>query len=258
MKKLGITTGLNGKRVVVQGLGNVGYWTAKSIEDGGGTIIALAEREGAIFSASGLDVEKVSNHRKETGSILGFPGAKDIPNTGDALELECDVLVPAALENVITPANVDRIKAKIIVEGANGPVTADASEKLLARGVLIVPDIYTNAGGVTVSYFEWVKNLSHMRFGRMEKRFQEHTNEQIIDAAEALAGKKLSPEARKRATEAAGEEELVNSGLEETMVAAYAELRTIQHASNVDLRTAAFMNAIGKVALAYTQRGIFP
>jgi glutamate dehydrogenase (NAD(P)+) len=258
MKKLGMTTGLNGKRVVVQGLGNVGYWTAKSIEDGGGTIIALAEREGAIFSASGLDVEKVSNHRKETGSILGFPGAKDIPNTGDALELECDVLVPAALENVITPANVDRIKAKIIVEGANGPVTADASEKLLARGVLIVPDIYTNAGGVTVSYFEWVKNLSHMRFGRMEKRFQEHTNEQIIDAAEALAGKKLSPEARKRATEAAGEEELVNSGLEETMVAAYAELRTIQHASNVDLRTAAFMNAIGKVALAYTQRGIFP
>ena len=203
-------------------------------------------------------MEKVANHRNETGSILGFPGAKDIPNTEDALELECDVLVPAALENVITPRNVDRIKAKIIVEGANGPVTADASESLLARGVLIIPDMYANAGGVTVSYFEWVKNLSHMRFGRMEKRFQEHTNEQIIDAAEALAGKKLSPEARKKATEAAGEEERVNSGLEETMVSAYAELRTIQQAHNVDLRTAAFMNAIGKVALAYTQRGIFP
>jgi glutamate dehydrogenase (NAD(P)+) len=124
--------------------------------------------------------------------------------------------------------------------------------------VLIVPDIYTNAGGVTVSYFEWVKNLSHMRFGRMEKRFQEHTNEQIIQATEELTGKKLSPEARRKATEAAGEEELVNSGLEETMVAAYSELRAIQQERRVDLRTAAFINAIGKVAMAYTQRGIFP
>ncbi|MEO8194206.1 MAG: Glu/Leu/Phe/Val dehydrogenase [Gemmatimonadales bacterium] len=258
MKPLGFTTGLDGKRIVVQGMGNVGYWTAKFIEEGGGTVIALAEREGAVYCKSGLDVEKVLAHRTETGSILGFPGATDIRNSADALELECDIVVPAALENVITPANVDRIKAKIIVEGANGPVTADASETLLSRGVLIVPDIYTNAGGVTVSYFEWVKNLSHMRFGRMEKRFQEHTNEQIIEAAEALTGRKLSPEARRQATEAAGEEELVNSGLEETMVSAYAELRSIQKGHKVDLRTAAFINAIGKVALAYTQRGIFP
>jgi glutamate dehydrogenase (NAD(P)+) len=168
------------------------------------------------------------------------------------------VLVPAALENVITGENVDRIKAKIIVEGANGPVTADASEKLLSRGVLLVPDLYTNAGGVTVSYFEWVKNLSHMRFGRMEKRFQEHTNEQILAAVEQLTGKKMSESARRKAAEAAGEEELVNSGLEETMVAAYSELRVIQKEESVDLRTAAFMNAIGKVAMAYTQRGIFP
>jgi glutamate dehydrogenase (NAD(P)+) len=197
-------------------------------------------------------------HRVATGSILGFEGATDINNSADALELECDALIPAALENVITLANVDRIRSKIIVEGANGPVTADASEKLLARGVLVVPDIYTNAGGVTVSYFEWVKNLSHMRFGRMEKRFQEHTNEKIIRAAESLTGQKLSDAERRAATEAAGEEELVNSGLEETMVAAYAELRVIQKDRSVDLRTAAFINAIGKVASAYTQRGIFP
>jgi glutamate dehydrogenase (NAD(P)+) len=258
MKPLGFSTGVDGKRCVVQGLGNVGFWTAKFIQEGGGILVGLAEREGAIQSATGLDVDKVLEHRKETGSILGFPGSTDIPRSADALELDCDVLVPAALENVITPENVDRIKAKIIVEGANGPITADASEKLLARGVLIVPDIYTNAGGVTVSYFEWVKNLSHMRFGRMEKRFQEHTNEQIIQAAEELTGRRLSPEARRRAAEAAGEEELVNSGLEETMVAAYAELRSIQKGHDVDLRTAAFMNAIGKVALAYTERGIFP
>jgi glutamate dehydrogenase (NAD(P)+) len=258
MRAIGMKTGLSGKRIVVQGLGNVGFWTAKFIQEGGGTLIGLAEREGAIYSESGLDVENVHKHRTETGSILGFPGAKDIANSGDALELECDVLVPAALESVITSANVDRIKAKIIVEGANGPVTADASEKLLARNVLLVPDLYTNAGGVTVSYFEWVKNLTHMRFGRMEKRFQEHTNEQIIQAVEGLTGKKLSADARRQAIDAAGEEELVNSGLEETMIAAYAELRAIQKERKVDLRTAAFINAIGKVAMAYTQRGIFP
>jgi glutamate dehydrogenase (NAD(P)+) len=258
MRAIGMKTGLSGKRIVVQGLGNVGFWTAKFIQEGGGILIGLAEREGAIYSESGLDVENVHKHRTETGSILGFPGAKDIANSGDALELECDVLVPAALESVITAANVDRIKAKIIVEGANGPVTADASEKLLARNVLLVPDLYTNAGGVTVSYFEWVKNLSHMRFGRMEKRFQEHTNEQIIQAVEGLTGKKLSADARRQAIDAAGEEELVNSGLEETMIAAYAELRAIQKERKVDLRTAAFINAIGKVAMAYTQRGIFP
>ena len=258
MRAIGMKTGLAGKRVVVQGLGNVGFWTAKFIQEGGGILIGLAEREGAIYSESGLDVESVHKHRTETGSILGFPGAKDIPSSGEALELDCDVLVPAALESVITSSNVDRIKAKIIVEGANGPVTADASEKLLARNVLLVPDLYTNAGGVTVSYFEWVKNLSHMRFGRMEKRFQEHTNEQIVQAVEGLTGKKLSADARRQAIDAAGEEELVNSGLEETMIAAYAELRAIQKERKVDLRTAAFINAIGKVAMAYTQRGIFP
>jgi glutamate dehydrogenase (NAD(P)+) len=258
MKRLGLSMGISGKRVVVQGLGNVGFHAAKFIEESGATIVALVEREGAIHSAKGLDVARVVEHRKETGSILGFKGARDIARNADALELDCDVLVPAALESVITDENVDRIKAKIVVEGANGPITAAASEQLLARGVLIVPDIYANAGGVIVSYFEWVKNLSHMRFGRMEKRFEERSNEQILLGVEELTGHKFTADARKRATAAAGEEELVNSGLEETMVAAYEELRTIQVGHAVDLRTAAFMDAIGKVAMAYTQRGIFP
>ena len=258
MKPMGLAPGVEGKRCIVQGLGNVGFHAAKFIQEGGGIIVALAEREGAIFSEKGLDVEKVRAHRQETGSILGFPGARDIPTSGAALELECDVLVPAALENVITAENVDRIHARIIVEGANGPITADASEKLLARGVLIVPDVYTNAGGVTVSYFEWVKNLSHMRFGRMEKRFQERSNERILKGVEHLTGLKFTAEERDRVVAAAGEEELVNSGLEETMISAYAELRTIQKERGVDLRTAAFINAIEKVAMAYTQRGIFP
>jgi len=258
MKALGLSAGIGGKRVVVQGLGNVGYHVAKFIQEGGGIIVGLAEREGAIFSDAGLDVERVMTHRKETKSILGFEGARDIPRSAEVLEADCDVLVPAALENVITGENVDRIRARIIVEGANGPVTADASEKLLARGTLIVPDIYANAGGVTVSYFEWVKNLSHLRFGRMEKRWEERSNEQILLGIEELTGHRFTEEARRQATAAAGEEELVNSGLEETMIAAYAELRTIQKDRGVDLRTAAFINAIGKVALAYQQRGIFP
>jgi len=258
MRPLGLQAGLGGKRVVVQGLGNVGYHAARFIQEGGGIIVGLAEREGAIYSAAGLDVEKVVEHRNRTGSILGFPRALDITASRDALELECDVLVPAALENVITMENVDRVHARIIVEGANGPITADASERLLDKGTLLVPDIYANAGGVTVSYFEWVKNLSHLRFGRMEKRFQESSNERILLGVENLTGLHFTEDARARATQAAGEEELVNSGLEETMVAAYNELRTIQLQRKVDLRTAAFINAIGKVALAYMQRGIFP
>jgi glutamate dehydrogenase (NAD(P)+) len=255
---LGISTGVGGKRVVVQGLGNVGYHAAKFIQEGGGILVALAEREGAIFLERGLDLEKVMEHRKETGSILGFPGARDIATSSEALELECDVLVPAALENQITGENVDRIRAKIIVEGANGPITADASEKLLSRGTLIVPDIYTNAGGVTVSYFEWVKNLSHMRFGRMEKRITEKNNERMLEGIEHLTELHFPPDERARATTTVNEEELVNSGLEETMVAAYNELRAIQKDRGVDLRTAAFINAIGKVALSYQERGIFP
>jgi len=258
VRPLGIAPGVGGKRVVVQGLGNVGYHAAKFIQEGGGILVALAEREGAIFLESGLDLEEVVEHRRETGSILGFPGARDIATSSEALELECDILVPAALENQITGENVDRIRAKIIVEGANGPITADASEKLLSRGTLIVPDIYTNAGGVTVSYFEWVKNLSHMRFGRMEKRITEKNNEQMLEGIEHLTGLHFPPDERSRATTTVNEEELVNSGLEETMVAAYNELRVIQKDRRVDLRTAAFINAIGKVALAYQQRGIFP
>jgi glutamate dehydrogenase (NAD(P)+) len=258
VRPLGISPGVGGKRVVVQGLGNVGYNAAKFIQEGGGILVALAEREGAIFLERGLDLENVMAHRKETGSILGFPGARDIATSSEALELECDILVPAALENQITGENVDRVRAKIIVEGANGPITADASEKLLSRGTLIVPDIYTNAGGVTVSYFEWVKNLSHMRFGRMEKRITEKNNERMLEGIEHLTGLHFPPEERDRATTTVNEEELVNSGLEETMVAAYNELRIIQKDRGVDLRTAAFINAIGKVALAYQQRGIFP
>ena len=173
MKALGLTTGIEGKRVIVQGLGNVGYHAASYLQQDGAVLVALAEYEGAIHDPSGLDLAKVVAHRKETGSILDFPGAENVADSKQALELDCDILIPAALENQIHSENAPRIRARIIAEAANGPTSADADEILGEKNVMIVPDTYLNAGGVTVSYFEWVKNLSHLRFGRMEKRHDE-------------------------------------------------------------------------------------
>jgi glutamate dehydrogenase (NAD(P)+) len=260
MKRLGLAPGLSGKRVVVQGLGNVGYYAAKFIQEGRGIIVGLAEYEGAIYDPDGLDVDMVMKHRKETGSILDFPGAKNLARNSDALELECDILVPAALENQITMENAGRIKAKMIAEGANGPVTSDASEALLNTGKMILPDMYLNAGGVTVSYFEWLKNLSHVRFGRMSKRFEEDINKKILSAVESLTGKKLPREMYKEIAYGADEIDLVNSGLEETMINAYQEIRETRrkHEDKISLRTAAFINSIDKVARAYLELGIFP
>ncbi len=258
MKPHGLKTGLDGKTVVVQGLGNVGYHTAKFLQEGGAVLVGLAEYEGAIYNKKGLDLEKVIAHRKDTGSILGFPGATDIPHTLDALELECDILVPAALENQITNENAGRVKAKIIGEAANGPLTADAAELLNEKGVLIVPDVYLNAGGVTVSYFEWVKNLSHVRFGRMQKQFDQTAHTHLLRAIEDMTGNKFSADTFKKLAIGADELDLVNSGLEDTMLEAYHEIREIAKTRGTDLRTAAFIDAIDKVAVAYDQLGIFP
>jgi glutamate dehydrogenase (NAD(P)+) len=258
MRALGLEPGLQGKRVVVQGLGNVGYHAAKFLQEGGALITGLAEREGAIHDARGLDIDRVVQHRTETGSILDFPGATNIPITTDALEIDCDILVPAALESQITAKNVDRIRARIIAEAANGPVTADASESLLARGVLLIPDLYLNAGGVTVSYFEWVKNLSHVRFGRMGKRFEEASNERILHAVQSLTGRSFDPTVFSGLAAGPGEADLVSSGLEDTMVNAYHEMREQKLKYRVDLRSATYVIAIEKVARAYLERGIFP
>jgi glutamate dehydrogenase (NAD(P)+) len=260
MKALGLSPGLEGKRVVVQGLGNVGYHAAKFLQEAGATLVALAEYEGAIVCEKGLDLEQVMAHRRETKSILDFPGARNLPKSADALELECDVLVPAALEQQITSDNAPRLKARIVAEAANGPTTDDADQLLARRGVLMIPDLYLNAGGVTVSYFEWLKNLSHVRFGRMEKRFEEESNRRLLGAVETLTAKRFSADALAAAARGAGEEDLVNSGLEETMVAAYRQLRETRLArkSAIDLRTAAFVNAIDKIAVCYEELGIFP
>lgn len=260
MERLGMTVGLEGKTVVVQGLGNVGYHAAKFFHEGGAKVVALAEYEGAIYSAEGLDYEAVFQHRKATGSILNFPGATNLTRSSDALELACDILIPAALENQIHEGNAANIKAKIIGEAANGPVTAEAEVILNQKGIMVIPDIYLNAGGVTVSYFEWLKNLSHVRFGRLGKRFDETLNNNIISAVEEMTGKSLNDKQRQLIGRGADEVDFVHSGLEETMIEAYRQIREVKREipSIPDYRTAAFVVAIRKIAKAYESLGVFP
>ena len=260
MKKLGLEPGLQNKKVIVQGLGNVGYYTAKFFQEAGADIIAIAEYDGAIYDKNGLDVDEVFMHRNKSGSILNFKNAKNIKPSEKALEMACDILIPAALENQINFGNAKRIKAKIIGEAANGPVTPEAERVLLKKGVLIIPDLYLNAGGVTVSYFEWLKNLSHVRFGRMGKRYDELVNSTLVNSIERATGKSLNLKDKEIILHGAGEEDLVNSGLEETMVNAYNEIRETWKRNNKipDLRTAAFVCAIDKIANSYIALGIFP
>ena len=260
MKAIGLPTGIGGKRIIVQGLGNVGYYSAKFCSEGGGIIVGIAEREGGIYNPDGLDVESVFKHRKDSGSILNYPGAKNIADPMALLEMECDILIPAALENQITKDNAPNIKAKIIAEGANGPVTKNGEIILNQKNVMVIPDLYLNAGGVTVSYFEWLKNLSHVRFGRMEKRFQEMANNELIAAVEGITGKSLDAKRKKIVSHGADEIDLVRSGLEETMIFAYNEIREIRMSDKKidDLRTAAFVSGIRKLGVSYQALGIFP
>lgn len=261
MVALGLTPGLINKRVIVQGLGNVGYHTAKFLIEFGAIVVGLCEYEGAIYNSNGLDLDAVVAHRKEVGSILGFSGASmEFSDSAEGLEQECDILVPAALENQIVGSNVGRIKAKIIAEAANGPTSPEAVSAFLSKGGIIIPDMYCNAGGVTVSYFEWLKNLSHVAFGRMDKRYEENANLNLVSMVEKMTGLSLSAEQRGIIIKGPSELELVNSGLEDTMVRSYHEIRDIKMSNPKinDLRTAAFVGSINKVAVSYMNMGIWP
>jgi glutamate dehydrogenase (NAD(P)+) len=260
MKRVKLSVGMEDKRVVVQGLGNVGYHAAKYFQGGGATIVALAEYEGAIYNPKGLDVDAVVAHRKKTGSILDFPGAKNMKKSAEALELDCEILIPAALENVINGDNAPRVKARIVAEAANGPLTPEADAVFAKKGVIVVPDMYINAGGVTVSYFEWLKNLSHVRYGRLEKRFEETTNRNILSKVEEMTGKKLTANEKAMLIHGPDEVDLVHSGLEDTMIGSYHEIKESWLSSKKieDMRTAAFVSAINKIGVSYTELGIFP
>lgn len=261
VKAIGLEPGLEGKTMVIQGLGNVGSYTGSiSQDEGGAKIIGISEIEGTIVNEAGIDIHKVLKYRKDKGTIIGFPGSKALDVREDWVKIPCDILVPAALESQIHKANARSVKAKIIAEAANGPITADAEEILLKKGVLIIPDMYANAGGVTVSYFEWLKNLSHMRFGRMEKRFQRNSLYGIVSQIEKMTGKVIGEKEKEFLSKGADEVDLVRSGLEDTMVTSYFNIREVmrrrKHVN--DLRTAAFVNALDKIANDYIRMGIFP
>lgn len=261
MKPLGLEVGMKGKTVIVQGFGNVGYHAARILEsEGEALIIGIAEFEGALYNPKGIDIEKLKKYQIENKTIRDYPDAKFISKSNSILEYECDILIPAALENQITIENAHKIKAKIIGEGANGPLTPEAEEILIKRGCLIIPDLYLNAGGVTVSYFEWLKNLSHVRFGRMERRFQEGANLNFVDIIEKQTGKKLKKAEIDGLVKGADEIDLVRSGLEDTMMYSYESIHEIwkRHKKMDSFRTASFVNALGKIGDAYLEMGIFP
>ena len=255
---------LEGKRVIVQGLGNVGYHAALFLsQDDGAKITAIIERDGAVVNDAGLDVEAVRQWIAKTGGIKDCPAGQYVADGASLLEAECDLLIPAALEGVINTGNAARIKAPLIIEAANGPVTAGADDTLRAKGVVIIPDMFANAGGVTVSYFEWVKNLSHIRFGRMQRRQEEGRHQMLIDELERLSSDKglgweMSPGFKDRYLRGAGELELVRSGLDDTMRGAYQSIRDVWRGRDDvhDMRVAAYIVAISRVAQSYTSKGL--
>jgi glutamate dehydrogenase (NAD(P)+) len=259
VKELGLEPGLAGKRLVVQGLGNVGYHAARFAQEAGAVIVAIAEREGAVHAPDGIDVEEAFRHRRETGSLVGLPGGSVLASPAAALELDCDVLVPAALENQITAANAGRVRARVVAEAANGPVDADGARILRERGIFVIPDVYLNAGGVTVSYFEWLKNLSHASFERMTRRYEEMASGRMLAVVERLAGRRLEEPERRALLVGPREIDFVQTALAETMETAYRQIRRVWRARGLpDLRTAAYAFALERVAEAYRAQGIFP
>ena len=255
---------LDGKRVIVQGLGNVGYHAALFLAaEDGALITGILERDGALVNEKGMNVQAVRDWIGANGGVKGCPEGTYVEDGAKVLEEPCDILIPAAMEGVINLSNAENIKAPLIIEAANGPITAGADEILRGKGTLIIPDMYANAGGVTVSYFEWVKNLSHIRFGRMQRRQEESRHQLLIDELERLSSDKqlgwtLSPGFKDQYLRGAGELELVRSGLDDTMRAAYQSISEVWHSRNdvTDMRMAAYIVAIDRVAKSYRSKGL--
>ncbi len=259
VKPLGLETGLAGKRLIVSGLGKVGIHAARAAIDRDAIVVGVSVSDGGLYDEGGLDVEAVLQHRTETGSLRGFSDARYFADPDAVVEQPCDVLIPAALEHQITADNAPRIQAKIIVEAANGPVTPEADELLRNQGVTIIPDIYANAGGVVVSYFEWIKNLSHISFERMTRRYQQIANNRLLSVITRLTGKPLPPEDAAMLLQAPNEIDFVRTALENTMAISYEKIREPwRRRSLPDFRTSAYLTAIESVANSYAMDGIFP
>ncbi|MGJ3240247.1 MAG: Glu/Leu/Phe/Val family dehydrogenase [Anaerolineae bacterium] len=258
MQRIGFTGKIAGKRCVVQGLGNVGYHAAKFLqEDDDALIIAVIEYDGAIVNHEGIDIEDLKAWMIEHGGLKDYPHGQYVADGNTCLELECDILIPAALEAQITRENAHRIQARLIIEAANGPVTAAADDILKQKGALIIPDFYVNAGGVTVSYFEWIKNLSHIRFGRLQRRLDEYRADATIQALEELTGKVVPAKLRADIMRGGDELSMVRSGLDDTMRDGYAEIKDAMLRHSIeDYRTAAFVVSLEKIAYTHKRMGL--
>jgi glutamate dehydrogenase (NAD(P)+) len=259
MKELGLSPGIEGKTVIVQGLGNVGFHAARYLHGDGARIVGIAEWNGGLWAPGGIDPDKAFEWWRENGTFEECPLGTYHAEPGRLLEEECDILIPAALENQITKENAPRIRARIVAEAANGPVDAGGAAVLARKGVLVIPDLYLNAGGVTVSYFEWLKNLSHVSFDRMTSGYQEMSNTKMVEAIESLTGRHLAAEQRAIVTAGPKEIDFVRTALAETMRLAYHNMHETWKTRDLpDLRTAAFVFAIDRVARSYQAQGIFP
>jgi glutamate dehydrogenase (NAD(P)+) len=259
VKPLGLQTGMGGKRIIVPGLGKVGLHAAKAAIERDAIIVGVSVSDGGLYDEGGLDVDAVLTHRSENGSLRGFPGARFIANPDLIVEEACDVLIPSALEHQITAENASKVQAKVIVEAANGPVDPEADAMLREAGVVVLPDIYANAGGVVVSYFEWIKNLQHVSFERMTRRYQQLVNNRLLDVVTKLTGKTLPAEDATLLLQPPTELDFVRTALENTMAISYQKVRDAwKRRSLPDLRTAAYITAIETVANAYQLDGIFP
>ncbi|MDC0055026.1 Glu/Leu/Phe/Val dehydrogenase [Pseudomonadota bacterium] len=256
--KAGFKGGLKDKKVVLQGLGNVGYHAAKFLqEEDGCRIVCVMEHNGAILNPDGLNIEKIKSHQSEHGSFEGCSEGKFEANTSEFLTMKCDILIPAAKENVIDKTIAQDIKAKLIVEAANGPITFEADGLLNERNVTIIPDIMANAGGVAVSYFEWIRNLRHIRFGRLEKRRNAFQFDTLISAIETMTGKEMPDKFKEQFIEGANEIDLVRSGLDDMMREAYQKVRQSMIENDIpNLRTAAYKVALDRIATSYDSIGL--
>ena len=259
IKKAKLQGSLDGKKIIIQGLGNVGYHAAKFLsQEDGAKIIKVIERGGSISNSSGINIEELKQHLDSGLPLKDYrEGTFTNPNV-EEIECACDILIPAATEGVINIKNAHKIKAKMIIEAANGPVTAMADSILRDNGVFIIPDLYANAGGVTVSYFEWVKNIGHIRFGRLQRRNEESKNRSLIDALANQNGLKFNERFKSEYIEGADEIDLVRAGLDDTMRTAYVNIKTILENKPElgDLRTSAFYSVINNIALHYKSIGL--
>ena len=255
----GLRGGVAGKRIIIQGLGNVGFHAAQSLAEAGARIVGIGEIDAALYDPSGLDVEAVDRHRREYGGVAAYPAAQVFSESREILEQECDILIPAALEHQITIDNAARIRARVVAEAANGPTTPEADRVLRERGVTVIPDLYLNAGGVTVSYFEWIKNLSHVSFDRMVTRQTEKQNEMLLNMIEEQTGVSVPAARRRQVIAGPLELDIVRNALDYTMKESYANMsRTRRRRDLPDLRTAAYLISLERVAQSYMELGLFP